>query len=463
MLALLPLLLWAIIPILPTHDDWASTTKPDFSPFFIKEHFLFYGYHWRPFDTWIGYIAGRNPQLLFPAFHHLCVVVGHTLCSCIVFQILTTLGFNRPASNIATLVFYVTPAAMATLFAVDSQNQTFALLWGMMAFLVYIKIKKWKYIVWIPLIYIATLSKENGLMWALICPILAYGFQFISMRTLRRDLLIAMTVMAGYALAILLLPKDIIIHPEYVPEEFKMVKNFVKCLFTLFITIDYDYLLHQPHRNLILAALSLLLTIPFFYMVFLRHAKLFIERSMLCVLLCLLIAVGPHLLTVFSMMHAYAALPFVSIIIARMVNSYGQQDKKKFTIAFCLFLTAAIGIDVHLLHQSVKSGLVGKQMAQEAIRKTGHPVERVFVIIVEDDYPKLSSFCVIPSDAFGWGDAAKHETNYQWPKYISDTILVRSEKALQEAESLAERTLLTDSTMDCIWIVNHQQVEVIRK
>ena len=53
-IALTPLLLWAALQILPTHDDWAGTTTPDFRPFFIKEHFLFYGFHWRPFDTWIG-------------------------------------------------------------------------------------------------------------------------------------------------------------------------------------------------------------------------------------------------------------------------------------------------------------------------------------------------------------------------------------------------------------------------
>ena len=45
---LTPIWLETILPILPTHDDWATTIKPDFNPFFIKERFLFYGYQSEP-------------------------------------------------------------------------------------------------------------------------------------------------------------------------------------------------------------------------------------------------------------------------------------------------------------------------------------------------------------------------------------------------------------------------------
>ena len=101
-------------------------------------------------------------------------------------------------------------------------------------------------------------------------------------------------------------------------------------------------------------------------------------------------------------------------------------------------------------------------MAQEAIQKTGKPVKSVFVIIIEDDYPKLSSFCVIPNDAFGWGLASKYETNYQWPEMIQDTTIVRSSEAMGKAQQMASEILLNDS-IDCIWIVNHDNVDVVKK
>lgn len=458
-IVLSPLLLYAAIQILPTHDDWAGTTKPDFSAFFTKEHFLFYGYHWRPFDTWIGYIVGRNPQLLYPTFNHVLVIVGHVICSLLVYRLLKTLAFNSTSCNIATFFFFIAPATMATVLAVDSQNQTYALVWGIIAFLYYINNGRWKYFIWPFLIFMATLSKENGLMWALICPILAFGFRFIDKRTLRKDLLIGISIMVVYALAILLLPKDIIIHPEYVPEDLKTVKNIVKFFFSTFITVDYIYLLHQPSRNLLLALITLALSMPFFYYVFVKKFRLMTDRKMICTFIALIIAVGPHIATVFSMMHTYAGLALLSIIIANSIHHYEQL--KFLLISFVFFVLSAIFIDTHLWYESWKSGLVGKNMSIEAIQKTGEPVNSVLVIIIEDDYPKLSSFCVIPNEAFGWGMAAQYETNYQWPKIIKDTTIVRSSDAMEKARRMASEMLITD-TIDCVWIVNHDKIDVVK-
>jgi len=454
-----PLLLCAALPILPTHDDWAGTTTPDFKPFFIKEHFLFFGYHWRPFDTWIGYIVGRDPQLLYPAFNHICVVIGHVICALLVYRMLTTLAFNKLARNIVTLFFFVTPATMATVLAVDSQNQVYALMWGLIAFLYYIRSKSHQ-LVWIILIFIAALSKENGLMWALICPILAYGFDFIDIQKLKKDLLIGIGIMVVYALAIVLLPKAIVIHPEYVPEEMKMVKNIIKFLFSTFVTVDYVYLLHQPSRNLLLAGISLLLASPFMYLFYIRKAGLWVHKKMICTMICLLIAVGPHIVTVFSMMHTYAGLALLSIMVAYAIQSYEQQ--KYIVVSFILFVLSAIMIDMHLWHASLKSGFVGKEMAQEAIRKTGKPVKSVFVIAIEDDYPKLSSFCVIPYEAFGWGLAARYETNYQWPEVIEDTTIERSADAFRKANELGLEAL-KKKQYDCVWIVDHEHIDVIKR
>ena len=456
-----PLLLYAVWFILPTHDDWAATTTPDFTPFFTKEHFFFYGYHWRPFDTWIGYLVGRNPQLLFPAINHLLVVLGHFLSVVALFKVLIVLGFNKKTINVSTLFFFIIPATMATVTAIDSQNQVYALTTDLIAFLFYVKNSKNKYIFWPILIFLATLFKENGLMWALICPVLAYGFDLIDKKTLKKDLLVGLGIMIAYALMIAIQPKDITIHPEYEPGVLKVVKNFVKFLFTSLITVDYIYLLHQPSRKLLWAIVSFLFALPFLYLVFIRQWHLFSHKKMWCTAICLLIAVAPHLLTTFSMMHTYAGLAFITIMIAYSINTYKEQQKTLMR-SFVLFLIASVAIDIHLIDSSVKSGRIGKQMAREAIQKTGKPMKSVYLIIIEDDYPKLSSFCVIPNEAFGWGIAAKYETNYQWPEVIQDTTIERSADALRKATNLGLETL-NKQQYDCIWIVDHEHIDVIKR
>ena len=456
-----PLLLYAVWFILPTHDDWAATTTPDFTPFFTKEHFFFYGYHWRPFDTWIGYLVGRNPQLLFPAINHLLVVLGHFLSVVALFKVLIVLGFNKKTINVSTLFFFIVPATMATVTAIDSQNQVYALTTDLIAFLFYVKNSKNKYIFWPILIFLATLFKENGLMWALICPVLTYGFDLIDKKTLKKDLLVGLGIMIAYALIIAIQPKDITIHPEYEPGVLKVVKNFVKFLFTSLITVDYIYLLHQPSRKLLLAIVSFLFALPFLYIVFIRQWHLFSHKKMWCTAICLLIAVAPHLLTTFSMMHTYAGLAFITIMIAYSINTYKEQQKT-LILSFVLFLIVSVAIDIHLIDSSVKSGRIGKQMAREAIQKTGKPMKSVYLIIIEDDYPKLSSFCVIPNEAFGWGIAAKYETNYQWPEVIQDTTIERSADAFRKATNLGLKTLKKQQ-YDCIWIVDHEHIDVIKR
>ena len=456
-----PLLLYAVWFILPTHDDWAATTTPDFTPFFTKEHFFFYGYHWRPFDTWIGYLVGRNPQLLFPAINHLLVVLGHFLSVVALFKVLIVLGFNKKTINVSTLFFFIVPATMATVTAIDSQNQVYALTTDLIAFLFYVKNSKNKYIFWPILIFLATLFKENGLMWALICPVLTYGFDLIDKKTLKKDLLVGLGIMIAYALIIAIQPKDITIHPEYEPGVLKVVKNFVKFLFTSLITVDYIYLLHQPSRKLLWAIVSFLFALPFLYLVFIRQWQLFSHKKMWCTAICLLIAVAPHLLTTFSMMHTYAGLAFITIMIAYSINTYKEQQKT-LILSFVLFLIVSVAIDIHLIDSSVKSGRIGKQMAREAIQKTGKPMKSVYLIIIEDDYPKLSSFCVIPNEAFGWGIAAKYETNYQWPEVIKDTTIEHSADALRKATNLGLETL-NKQQYDCIWIVDHEHIDVIKR
>jgi hypothetical protein len=208
------------------------------------------------------------------------------------------------------------------------------------------------------------------------------------------------------------------------------------------------------------AFLSFVLTIPFIYYVFIKNFKLFFNKKIICTVICMLIAVAPHIGTVFSMMHTYAGLAMLAIIIAYSIDCY-KEHIKTIVIAFVLFCFSCLFINTHLIVSSIDSGMIGKKMAVDAIRKTEKPVKSVYVIIIEDDYPKLSSFCVIPNEAFGWGLASQYETNYQWPEVIKDTTIERSSDARIKALKLSSK-ILDNKSYDCVWIVNHQDIDVIK-
>lgn len=456
---LTPIAMIGISGILPTFDDWTSLIAPSFGELFSKERLLFYGYHWRPFDATIGYLVGQNPHLLFPLLNHICVVVGHVGCTVMVWKLCGTLKIDDFSKNVATLFFFLTPAMLATTLAVDGLNQTYANLWGLLSAWIYLNKRggRFTYVVWLFFIAIATLCKENGLMWALVAPLMAFGFQQLTPRKLIRDLAIGCSMFVVYALFVLLLPSNIIIEPEYMPGVVKSLRNIAKFFFATWVTVDHVWLLHESHRNLLLATVTFMLSLPFIYLLFIRNGRKLLSRPFLILLLCQLILVAPHLGTVFSMMHAYAGLGMSALIVGWLCQ-YCQQ-KKQVLWAYLLLILSFLIIDVHLWHESYVSALAGRDMAQQAIEKTGKPVDKAFVITVEDDVKKLSSFCVSPCDAFGWGLSVQYATNYEWPTEIGDTIVAFGTDEA-ELQNIAHEAL--ESGYECVWIVNKTNIEVVR-
>ena len=101
----LPFVLWAVVGIYPSFDDWSTLSSPNFDPDCAK-FFLPYGSVWRPFDALMGYIVGAAPQL-FPALNHVCIVAGHLIGAVLVMKLSQRLGFCRAAQFASTLFFWM--------------------------------------------------------------------------------------------------------------------------------------------------------------------------------------------------------------------------------------------------------------------------------------------------------------------------------------------------------------------
>ena len=142
-------------------------------------------------------------------------------------------------------------------------------------------------------------------------------------------------------------------------------------------------------------------------------------------------------MTVFSAMHCYAILPFVTLMIALLCERI--KNKKVLIVSALLYLLTASFSLLHHGYASCLSGKMGEQMAKSIVSQCDRPVTKVMVIHLDKGETKYSSFWVIPFEAFGWGYSVLQQTGYQWPKTIINeeitnrkqlkALLLKAEKA----------------------------------
>ena len=452
----LPFILWYICSIGPTFDDYTSLQSTWFTQISDADTIPPDAFR-RPFDFLLGCLVGWMPAL-FPALNHVLIILGHTLSALLVFAVCRRLSFTSLATNIATLFFFFSPATLGATLACDGFNQTYSQLWGLLALLLYLKgCRPWQ---WLLCVGIAVLSKENGLAWAVVPPVIAYAFQQVSLRQTFRHigygLLIALAYFLIYGIVYISGISGIEYAEEYTNATLlSHVKDFVQLMAYTWVPVDYMSIVYAPTRNLFIAAITLLLSLPFLLLLATKY-KLLKTRQLLLLILCFFILVSPHLITVVSIMHNYAALSIAALIIAFIVS---QINNKKLLIAsFMLYLAAAIFTDIHHYKAANQSGLLSKRMALLAINKADRPLQRVTCINIDNpDEPRYSNFCVRPVDAFAWGLSVRHYSHYAWQTSISEINL--SQYDAQQVKSLADSALQAGS--EAVWVVGNSNEPLI--
>ena len=178
----MPFVLWAKLQILPTFDDWTTLSLPNYDPQW-QQYFLPNGSFWRPFDAAMGYLYSVIGNDWYPFLNHLLIFAAHLGSTFMVYKLAGALCFNNMARAVATSFFWFSPCVLATVFACDSMNQTYSMLWGLIALWIYLqRTERWRHPLWMLCVLLAALSKENGLAWAVVPPIVAFGFRRISRR-----------------------------------------------------------------------------------------------------------------------------------------------------------------------------------------------------------------------------------------------------------------------------------------
>lgn len=452
-----PLIIHALIKLQPTFDDWTYLTYPNDDPDFWK-FILPWGNYWRPFDAAFGYLVSIDLRL-FPALNHIVIYIGHLLGAIMVYAISKQLDFTPLSSTVSAVFYFISPAMLGAVLDIDSINQIYSALFGLAALWFYLSHTKHHTALWITFCTLATLSKENGMMWIIIAPLVGYAFRRINKPGIKHDLIIAIIFFTAYWAIRWLLPHVVVFDSnQYINFDIQVkIANLMKFMVLTLCSVDFISLFYEPARNVLLPVITAVLSMPLLYVLFVKNPKVWKRRESIFLILAALVASAPHVLTLFSTMHAYAALGIVALLIGYII-SQSKHQQRLFTITFCLYVLSAVIVDARHYVQAYRSGMTGYNMAQEVISQTGKIPHKAYCICIDRGEPKYSMFCVIPYDAFGWGNAVYFHTHHQWPKVLHDEIM-----SAQDAEYRLNATIKEKfkAGYDHVWIVDGKHVRVV--
>ena len=471
----LPVILWGVCGILPTFDDYTSLQSP-WQVQIADPGYFFSDAVRRPFDYMLGCFVGFFPSL-FPTLNHVLIILGHTASAMFVFAICRQLGINTLATNTATLFFFFSPATLGATLACDGFNQTYAQLWGLLALYTYLRIADhssqshksagfslFTFPFYLFCLVMAALSKENGLAWAVVPPLVAFAFRLVERKQAFRHVGTGLLIALVYFVVYTAIYYSGILGIEY-EEQYSQttwqnhLKDFLQLTTYTWVPVDYVSLVYPPTRNWIIVAVTLLLSLPFLLLL-VTQWRLLKTRRLPVLILCFFIVASPHLVMLISIMHNYAPLSIAALIVATLLSDSKIQHSK-LSILFSLFLAAAVFTDLHHYRAARQSGLLGKRLAMQVIQNTETPPRSAFCINIDNDAePRYSNFCVRPVDAFAWGLSVRHYSHYTWKTNITEVKLPAYDRQL--TETLADSAL--NSGCEAVWVVGHdyRQLTIIR-
>jgi len=264
-----PFVLYIVAQILPIGDDFSYFTAS--YPKSLHDRLFPFGSWWRPFDALLGHYLEMHSQL-FPLLNHIIVYSFHLVNTFIVSFLLRSLQRSWTAVNTATLLFYISPAMLGTVFDTDSMNQVASLCFSMLGLMAYLcftrhcehkgsysKEKRyWSLAAWILLTWLATLFKENGITWFVVAPLLVWSLGKNNRRQTVNGVGIGMAAALVYGVVRLSLPRYGTWNEAYaLMTPFGFVKSLYKMFSSLLLPIDNICLMYD--HNYIATALSLIL------------------------------------------------------------------------------------------------------------------------------------------------------------------------------------------------------------
>lgn len=470
--------------VLPNADDW----------FFLKYLGMSFdkdantllgadGLYWRPVQEIVFYFLCKIPNT-FPFVHHLIVTVFNTAAAFLISLIVGKFVGNNRIAFLSALYFLLCTMSMSNTFSIDSVAQVFATFCGILATWVFISSSsKLRYVAWIMLCFIGSLTKETGLPWFFCVPIILYLYEYRQSGKkllFERKLITSLTINCLIAIFFVILYFGIRL--TFFPDslDFNQIDAnqnpnnsykltpivFIKNILILFVApivpVDTSALIYGYDMGVgILTIILSLLWVLGMSGVVLKNFHGFDIKQVFIGLILLIIIASPSLVTRAGELSAYPVIFVLSLLGGICLSKIHIPVKKGFVLILLFFLTTII-TDAHKYYLIYRAGKVGNEMAEEILEKTKVVPYNVLIITVDDFSDKKSgAMHVVPGTSYHNGDAVKWLYNFQYPKKSKNIIFRPS--SLTSIESQIDSILKAEDykTYNCVWINNNKDIKVI--
>lgn len=454
-----------VYPISPLYDDWYYLTAPN--PNFTTADLLPGDTFWRPIDALFGALMSYIPSL-FPALNRAVVILAHVLCAVLSSAILRELNINRKWRAFAVCFFLFSSAAWAVTTSPDAINQSYSVLFGLIAIYEHQRRGGYSYLFWC---VVALLTKESGVSWFFVIVVLDAVKSAPTLNSFLKDKklllravkqsLIAFAVIGVYFALRFSLYGSITLggsSGRYDVSVFSLstIKNLVLLFASGASGVDSIALLSSD-RSLPLAALTIILSLVFITAALTGVISMLKSKKDLFTLSGLLIialglAAPLTILGSAGEMHAYPVLFAMTLLYAFCLEHAHLSAKKTAAALLCIFLSFAVS-SVHKLTAIYDYSERTAALTQSLKESYDTPNGRVLFIGID----KHSGYSVFDQSALvGTSYGLSLRPYYDWAeldhsKYLADS----EEDALDYAEKNSDK-------YESIFIIRGETAERIK-
>lgn len=346
---------------------------------------------WRPLQEVYGYMLGFYPSL-YPYLNHIIIVSAHFLSAYILYKIVLELNFDKKSAFWGAIFFIFSSNCFATVFSIDSLNQSLSLLFS--SFAIYFCLKR-KYLLYIISAILSVLSKESG-FYSFVLPL---AFLIIKERKRISDIIditfykrhlgiiiCALVLTAGYFLilywgshfntdsSVLSDPKSKIYYNN------PLIGMVIHLGRIAAVDCPAFFL---PKKMLLFGGVVFLLSVPLFILAILSSIKGIFKNNLFVFIILastIFLALAHAVTGAETEMNSYPCIWIFSFLIVYVISKNKDIRKNLLNIVFSLFIISSILIIGHKYSLIMEIQGLRKEITASINAQTSKIPENVYVI-----------------------------------------------------------------------------------